>query len=290
MKILYYTSGLTGSGRVIIGISIGNALKRKGIVTDFTILCYSKFAFLVDDFNHVEIKVENEIELSKENYKSSVLYKTLMEVKPDVLIVDHLWHTLYQFIDKLPFKRIYLATQVDDSFFAVPLKNEKLVFNPGDYDFVFSIEPFKSCIKMTPLNPFIIRNKDEILSRNDALHKLNLSSDKINCLFAFNGHPDDFERIKKMYSYLEDVEYNMVYTTNYKGGIFPVVDYFNAFDLVICGAGYNAFWEVAYFEKEAIVVPVPTRFEDQQRRIDECINYKFEKNGADQMVDIVLSI
>lgn len=290
MRILYYTSGITGSGRVIIGISIGNALKRKGIVPDFTILCYSEFAFLANDFKHIKIKVENEIELSKENYKSSVLYNTIMEIKPDVLIVDHIWHTLHQFIDKLPFKKIYLATQVDNSFFTVPLKNQKLIFIPEDYNYIFSIEPFKSSIKMTPLNPFIIRNKNEILTKKDALLKLNLSSDKKNCLFAFNGHPGDFERIKKMYSYLEDVGYHMVYTTNYKSGIFPVVDYFNAFDLIICGAGYNAFWEASYFKKEAIVVPVPTKFENQQRRIDECIDYKFEENGSDQLVDIILSL
>ncbi len=288
MNVVYYTSGVTGSGRLVTGISVGNALNRKIKDINYTILSHSKFAKLADEFNHIEIQVENETQLSKNNYRSSLLYKTLIELKPDVLIVDHTWFNLYNFLKELQCTKIYLSTQVFDEFFSIPLENETLVFNSDDYDFVFSIEPFKCSIKMIHLNPFILRNKNEILSRKDAFLKLRLTPDKKNCLFAFNGHPGDFERIRKMYSYLEDVGFDMFYTTNYKGGIFPIVDYFNAFDMVICGAGYNAFWEAVYFKKEAILVPVPTMFESQQRRIDECIDYQFEENGADQLVDIIL--
>ena len=55
--------------------------------------------------------------------------------------------------------------------------------------------------------------------------------------------------MKKTYSYLEDEGYQMVYSTNYKGGLFPAVDYFNAFEMLICGAGYNSFWEAVYFDR-----------------------------------------
>ncbi len=74
------------------------------------------------------------------------------------------------------------------------------------------------------------------------------------------------------------------------GGLFLAVDYFNAFDLVICGAGYNAFWEAVYFKKEAIFVPAPRRFEDQKKRVHECQEHYFDTNGADQLVDIVLNL
>jgi hypothetical protein len=79
----------------------------------------------------------------------------------------------------------------------------------------------------------------------------------------------------------------MVYSTNYRGGLFPAVDYFNAFDLVVCGASYNAFWETVYFDKEAIYVPVTARFVDSERLIREYRNYRFEENGADQLVAIL---
>ncbi len=82
----------------------------------------------------------------------------------------------------------------------------------------------------------------------------------------------------------------MVYSTNYDGGIFPVVDYFNAFDLIICGAGYNAYWETVYLNKEAIIVPTHARFEDPQIRMAIGQDFQFEENGADQLVEIMISL
>ena len=82
----------------------------------------------------------------------------------------------------------------------------------------------------------------------------------------------------------------MIYSTNYKGGIFPVADYFNAFNFIITSGGYNSFWEAKYFEKEALFIPVPRQFEDQKKRIDECLGMTFEENGADQLVDIILNL
>lgn len=288
MNITYYTSGTTGSGRVILGISIGNALKRKKISCDYTILNHSKFAFLAEDYKHIEIPQEPEKLLSIKKYKSSILYSNLKELKPDILIIDHVWFSIYYILKELICIKIYLSTQVDDRFFSIPLKDEKLIFSAEDYDFVFAIEPQESSIKMKQLNPFVIRNRDEILSREAALSKLNLLDNDKNCLFAINGEPDEFKQIKKMYSYLEDdTGYKMFYTTNYQRGIFPAVDYFNAFNLVVCSAGYNAFWEVVYFKKQAIFAPVPRRFENQQLRINYYPDYQFEQNGADQLADII---
>ncbi len=93
-----------------------------------------------------------------------------------------------------------------------------------------------------------------------------------------------------MYSYLEDEGWKMVYSTNYQGGLFPAVDYFNAFEMLICGAGYNAFWEAVYFQKEAIFVPQQRRFENQAWRVAECQDYQFTRNGADELVEMILGL
>ena len=82
----------------------------------------------------------------------------------------------------------------------------------------------------------------------------------------------------------------MVYPYKYQDKLFPEVDYFNAFDMIVCGGGYNQFWEAVYFNKEAIFCPLPLTFEDQARRIRECQEYYFEENGADQLVDIIVNM
>jgi len=291
MRIVFYTSGITGSGRVVYGISIGTALRRRGVDAEITILSSSPFASLADrlGFNHVEISLESEEELSEATYRRSELYKAITSLKPDILIVDLQWFSLHSFIQALQCAKVFLCRQVDDRFFTVPLSNGSISFRSEDYTEVIATEPFACKIPMRRVNPLVIRNRDEILSREEVRKRLDLHGSNKVCLFAFNGEPGEFERIKKQYSYLEDVGYTMVYSTNYDGGLFPAVDYFNAFDLIICSAGYNAFWEAVYFRKEAIFVPVQRRFESQRQRIQECGGQFFDENGADQLVDILIN-
>lgn len=292
MKVLYYTSGVTGSGRVVRGISIGNALRRKGIKADFTILSSPLFAHLADAFNitHYDIPVESEEKLTGSTYMHSELYQVINSLKPDVLIVDLLWFPLYHFIHDLPCKKIFLCRQVDDRFFNISMPDKIISFRLEDYDYVLAIEPFTCMIPLKEINPIILRNRNEILSRKTAFHTLGIDDGNKKCLVAYSGPSDNFKKIKKKYSYMENEGYEMVYTANYKNNIFPVVDYFNAFDLIICGAGYNAFWEVIFFKKKAIIVPELKSFEDQKRRISECQDYRFDMNGADQLVDVMLKL
>ena len=119
MKIVYYTSGTTGWGRIVLGISIGNALKRKKVKCKYTIISNSSKAKLAEEFHHIEIPLENEIELSKKNYPNSITYKTLVELKPDLLIINHVWFTVCNFIHELPCKKIYLSDLAVDRFFSI---------------------------------------------------------------------------------------------------------------------------------------------------------------------------
>jgi hypothetical protein len=289
MKILYYTSGTTGSGRVVRGISIGNALQRKGLSVDFTILSSCPFAHLADrfHFNHREIPAETEEKLTPDTFHSSTLYRTLTSLKPDILLIDLLWFPLYHFIHELPGKKIFLWQQMDERFFSIALPSGTIVYNPELYNLVVAIEPFDCSGPERQVNPLILRNRDEILPRKQALEELGLQDTEQNCLLAYNGPPGDFERVQKKYAYLSGQGYKMVATTNYRGGIFPIVDYFNAFDLILCGASYNSFWEAIFFNKKAIFIPTQTRFVDVDRLIKEYRDYQFDENGADQLVDII---
>lgn len=295
MKIVYYTSAKTGSGHVVLGISIYNGLKRTGIDCTYTILTSGPFTDLAKRAGVVlePIVSEDENQLDKIRYKTSALYRKLKELDPDILLVDLSWFTLHYFIDELPCKKVFLCRQVSDGAFRIPVKNGPLVFNPDSYTRIFAIEPFSSRIEMERINPIVIRNKNEILSRESARTRLGVDTSRTDqplCLFNFNGKPGEYAHAKKMYSYLEEEGYKMVYTTNFKHGLFPTVDYFNAVDLLICGAGYNAFWEAVYFQKETIFVPFHRRFENQRLRVQMCEEYPVTENGADQLAEKLLHL
>ena len=297
LNIVYYTSGLTGSGRIVRGISIGNALVRKNIDCKFVIVSSCRFGNLAErcGFRHIEIPYENENQLSQNHYRESVLYSSLMELKPDILIVDLQWFSISAFIETLDCRKVFLCTQlnipsIDKIYFTISLEDQILRFNPKQYDLLVEAEPTNVNIPMIKINPLIIRNREEILPKEEALKRLGVKEAEKNCLFAFNGNPGEFEEKKKIYSYLEEEGYTFVYTTNYKQGLFPAADYFNAFDLLIIGAGYNAFWEAVYFEKEAIFCPIERRFESQRFRTETCQDYIFRENGADQLVELLIEL
>jgi hypothetical protein len=293
VKVLYYATGTTGSGNLVLGISIANAFRRRGGENVLTILSSSpRFTQLADQMAvpHQEIPLEDETQLSAERYGSSALYNAIVSLHPDVLIVTVNWFMLHSFIQRLPCRKVFLCRQVDERYFGIPIDGEKLIFRPHDYDLALAIEPFPTNQPLRRINPIVLRNRDEILPRRNALAELGLTEGGNHCLFAFNGKPGEFERVKKMYSYLEDEGYEMAYSTNYQGGLFPAVDYFNAFEMLICGAGYNAFWEAVYFQKEAVFVPAPRRFENQGWRVEECQEYVFERNGADQVAELILGM
>ena len=304
MKIVYYTSAMTGSGHIVRGIALYNGLKRvERRISNYTILSSSPFASLAERVRvqHLEIPFEEEDRLSPSTYRASTLYSTLMDLAPDVLVVDHTWYMFYAFLDKLPFKKVFITRQVAEAGFAIPVDGRSVRFDPELYDLALKIEPFETDIpavdSMEEINPVIIRNRDEILPRSEARSRLGLQQrdDRPVCFFAFNGKPGEFETVRKSYSYLEDEGYRMVYTSNFNDGLFPLADYFNACDLLICGAGYNAFWEATYFEKEALFVPVPRRFESQEQRLEQGAGYRFDgngawRNGADQLAERILGV
>jgi len=285
MKTLFYTSGKAGSGRLVRGISIGNAVRRLSIDCEYVIMSSSDFGNLAEGcgFRHVMISSESEENLSVPNFRESELYRTIMEEAPDVLLVDLLWFSMFNFIDELECRKIFICHQVVPQFFSIPPL--QMFFNPGQYDHLVAIESFESEYIFEDVNPIVLKNRDEILSREEALEKLSLDGDKKNALLAINARPGDFERIKEKYSYLDDEGYHITYSTNYKGGLFPVIDYFNAFDLVICLAGYNQFYECRYFMKEAIFDTIDLHFSSMEKRINECSDLNFEINGADQFVE-----
>ena len=108
-------------------------------------------------------------------------------------------------------------------------------------------------------------------------------------LYAFSGNAEDHDRFMEQNPDIGS-EYQIVKASLYSGGLFPMVDYYNAFDYIICSGGYNLVWDAVYFKKKAKFIPVPVKFCDQRVRIKNAENYSFDVNGADQLVDIMMNM
>lgn len=231
--------------------------------------------------------MESPSETDTVNYHTSAIYKAIEELSPDVLIVDLLWVPVRCFLDRIPCKKIFLTRQVRSDFYSFTDSLHSFLFNPDLYDHVLAIEPFECSITSDHINPIILRNSDEIMSRDEAHDKLRLDSGRKYCLLSLNASEKASRAALDRYSRLKKEGYDFFVSSLFTNGIFPIVDYFNAFDLIICGGGYNAFWETIFFHKEVFFIPMQTLFESQTWRIEHCRDYQFTKNGADELVEII---
>ena len=293
MKIVYYTSGISGLGRLVHGIALYNAFHRRGL-SDFSFkIIHSapeKQSRVLDRTGISHQHVPPEIPGSDDSPLLSVLRK----LSPDITIVDRMWMSVQDLRDRIPGKVVFITSRVNEDFFYIE-NNAYRKFQPQLYDAVLTSEPFHFPFAHTEINPLIIRTHDEILPESAAREALikcmkHYDQKKPICFIGVNYAPGFLKKFKELYSYLEEM-YNVVYSTNMDGGgIFPIADYYNAIDYMVCSATYNFYWEARYFNKEAVFVPVPVLHCDQQARLDEAADFSFEENGADQLVDILLNL
>ena len=288
MRILFYTGGVAGSGHIVVGLSIANALRRSGLDHEFQLLSVeTPFAGLArqQGVDVRTIPAEDEAALGSDRWRDSELYKAIDGFKPDILIVDLFWFALDSIICELPCRKAILIRQVDPRFFRFRGKDRELAFRPGDYDLVAAVEPgLKLPFPSESLEPLVMRNRDEIMGEAEARAALDLEPEARACFFGFNGNAWEGAEVWKSFDYLEAEGWKVIRSDNRQGGLFPAIDWFNAFDLIVCGAGYNAFWEARYFGKEAFFAPFPRNFEDQYHRIRVGSDYVPKENGADQLV------
>lgn len=293
MRTLFYTGGTKGSGHIVLGLSLATAFKRAAIDVDYAILSVeTPFAELARRLGTTisTIPCEDAATLGEDG-RHSALFSAIREFRPDILIVDQFWFALEAFISELPCRKVLLLRQVDPHFFHFYIPQGERLFRPDDWDLILKTEPgFDLPFGARKIEPIVIRNRDEIMSREIALRDLGLKADEQNCLFAFNGNSWEGVEAWKSFSYLQDQGWAVIRSDNREGGLFPVLDWFRAFDLLVCGAGYSAFWEARWLRKEAFFVPFPRHFENQQLRISCCSDYTFDTNGADELVQLLTKL
>jgi predicted glycosyltransferase len=82
MRILFFTGGTTGSGHIVLGLSIAAALKRSGLLLEaYAILSLeTPFALLAQGLGIpvITIPAEDGVALDKEHYESSALYSAIV--------------------------------------------------------------------------------------------------------------------------------------------------------------------------------------------------------------------
>lgn len=265
---------------MVRGLALERAVRRAGLDWEYTIIGSAPLSDLASRMrvNYRSVPVGRD---------PKPLHDFLRADPPDILIVDLAWYLLAGILPELSCRTVLLIRIVPPVYFAIPRSiGEPLRLEPQDWDHIFTIEPFECPFATVQTDPVTIRNIDELMAPRDAREALlrgRADDGRPVCLFAMNGREGELAEARKTYGYLED-EYQVVYSTNYEGGLFPAMDYYPGADLIVCGAGYNAFWETRATGTPTIYVPQQRRLDRQDLRVERFSELTPSANGADQIV------
>lgn len=281
MRVLIYASGVTGSGRFVAALAVALALKRAGL-DSVRILSSHPFSHLAEvvGVDAVQIPREGPRLLATSHFPESALYDSIMSFAPELLIVVQSWYAVQTMSRAFPFPTLLLLRNASNEFFRARGPDGSLTLDVSSFYGVIATEPYDFEFPVSRVPPLILRNRSELLERVNAAEVLGIDPERPTALVATNGEVGEFDVLRRDYSYLEN-EYQVVYSSNHRDGLFPAVDYYEAIDFLVCGAGYNQFWEAQYFAMNAHFVPQPRRYEDQYWRVEKCQGHRFSENGAD---------
>ena len=273
----------------MVGISLALAFRRAGLNVSFSAVTNNQFPEIARGYIDV-IPVAPEPHLFLVADKKTQLWKALRKLRPDLLIVFGSWLPVYPLLPDLDCMKVLLMRQTNEPFLRARIgPGEELRINPENYDLALNCEPNFELPGFEHIHPIVIRNRDEILSREEARNRLGVPGGRKLVVIARNGYEGELEDLLARHTGAGDGdEWHRVVTTNKDGGgIFPLADYAAAIDLLVSGGGYSTFYECRYFGIPAELEAFPRNAEDISWRLRTNADYTFDVNGADEFVEMV---
>ncbi len=127
------------------------------------------------------------------------------------------------------------------------------------------------------VDPVVVCNPDECEPPEALRRELGVPAERHLVVVAHAGELGEIESLRADGATVCDLRQ--------KDALFPLARWLGGADEIVCGAGYNAFWEarwLGYFPR-ARFTPFPRRIDDQAWRLHACAQVQMRGNGADTL-------
>ena len=304
LRILNYAVNGLGLGHITRLIAINRWIRRiagvLGIDAEITFITSSECDTLAyqNGFPAFKIPSKNiirEAGISPQRYRQMAkqwIWNAVNLVSPDIFIVDTFpggsFDELYNIFD-FGFKKVFIYRAVrpeiaarEDfqnilpSYHSIIIPQEKFAAEP--------IFPQKVEARVFTTGEIMLRNREEILTREEACEQLGLPDTALVCYITAGGGGDAHnETLLKKLSEIADSFKNIhiVFGAGplYRGQEFRgenrtwftrynAMEFFRAFDFAISAGGYNSVYELLYCGIPTIFYPQARLYDDQAARVE----------------------
>ena len=166
------------------------------------------------------------------------------------------------------------------------------VFDPGQYDLSFTMEPGFLVPGTESLPPVIGVTGEDIKPPGIIRNVLNVPDNRKLLLVAHNGLPGEIEEFTRQADYDPD-EYELRSLSNINEAadrLFPLSHYLSGVDLAVGACGYNFFYETRFYNLPAVYIPVERAFESPVWRYETNRDYSGPFDGADILIERIMEI
>jgi hypothetical protein len=282
VKVAYFTAGTVGAGHLVRGIALGRGLARAGFAAPGDV--YRMFGpplpFPVarerSDYEPVEVQNDRTLR-DRHLAQTSDLAQRLHAFAPDLLVVDLFWAPLYWVLPTLPCDTWLLVRTCPPVWLTGP---REMPFDPDAFDRIIGIEPLGYPQLDLVIDPVVVANPDECRPPGALKERFGIPAGERLTVVAHAGERGEAAVLAEQAAGEGRVVRLDLFAPS---APFPAAEWLSGADRIVCGAGYNAYWEarwLGYAERTAFV-PFRRSIDDQTLRLSAFRDHVPRANGAD---------
>lgn len=303
-KLAFFTAGTIGAGHLARGIAIERALARVSSKAELTIVAPPS-PFTIADRPSCRAVAMDPMELyDRKRAPKSLLAETLVDLAPDVLVVDMFWAPLLYVLPLLaPRTEAWLLVRkVPADWFTGPPGHR---FDRAQYARILAIEPgLDGGVVDETIDPIVLVRSEEAKRRGSLRARLGLATDAPLVVVEHAGSVDEQRELVARavartkapphvftLSRRDQVANASSFEATHHDGapFFPLAEWLGDADEIVTGAGYNAYWETRLLglDSRTVYVPFARPLDDQAWRIEAHRAFVPRDNGADTLVKML---
>lgn len=274
MRVAYVTAGTVGFGDTAKGISLRRALARRNSSVDLRVFAPQSQFPVTQSQGVVVVDVDAAALLDPGRALGSNLGAAVAAFAPDLVVLGQFWAPVHHLIAAwgAPAWLLLRAApaQWTQGFPGMP-------FDPKRFARIVAIEPVELAHVRERIDPIVLANADDA----GPLLPTPLSSRAALGVVAVHaGLPGELEQLVARSPKPVTTRFDL----RDQSAPFPVCLLLAAdAEHVVCGAGYNSYWEARWlhYASRTTFVPFARNIDDQAWRVTACADFVPKENGAD---------
>lgn len=277
-RVAYFTAGDRGAGHLTRGLAIGRALARVGHVGEYQIFAPETPYPALRATQYTRIAAPRDALIDPRRALETPLAAALRAFRPDLVVVDLFWAPLLHILPGLGCEAWLLLR---DCPAAWTVGRGSARFDPRQYTRIVAIEPVDHAVVTHRVDPVVILNPDECVAPGALRRRIGTPEGRKLVAISHAGLVGELDAMRDVAPEGDVVTLDL----HAQDAVFPACAWLADADAVVCGAGFNSYWEAHWlgYAARTRFVAFDRTFHNEHNRLARPAGPAMRENGADRL-------